>query len=152
LVEHLERYVRANVVTDGGHHSALEQAIRGLRHAVDAPEGERESELVTSFADLCLLLLGDRPDHWWRRGSVNHPKYFLLSQHRSVHYSQTPAQVARVIRTRYVSPKMKGSPDVASEVKSLHSAYWRHRRRHSDADFVAQFRRMYPQEYMKLFG
>src|SRR2546425_12881779 len=62
LVEHLERYVRANVVTDRIHHAAFEEAIEGLRRAVDAPEGERESELVTSFAYLCLLLLGDKPD------------------------------------------------------------------------------------------
>lgn len=149
LIEHLERYVRANVVTDRIHHAALEEAIEGLRRAVDAPEGERESELVTSFAYLCLLLLGDKPDHWERRGSVNRPEYYLLSQHRSVHYSQTPAQIARMIWTQCVYPKWMANRESA-ELKKLDSTYWSHRRRHRDAEFVAWFRRLYPQEYLKL--
>src|SRR5438105_2691331 len=69
LVDHLARYIRQNVVTDRTHRGDLERAIRSLDRAVDAgasrrrarhptlPEADRESEIVTSFAALCLVLL-----------------------------------------------------------------------------------------------
>jgi hypothetical protein len=150
-VNHLDRYIRTNVVADRPHHRALEQAIRVLHRAVDAVDADRESEILTSFAALCLLLLGGVPDHWDRRGSVNHPKYYVLSEYRSLHYSQTPSQVARVIWKQHIYPQVRKRDRAPAKMKALESIYWRHRARHRDADFVAMFRTQYPREYCELF-
>jgi hypothetical protein len=149
LVTQLERYIAANIVTDRSHHSDLEHAIQALHGAVDNGGSDRESELVTRFARLCLLLIGGVPNHWDRR-IVNRPEHYLLSEHRSVHFSQTPAQIACVIRTKYLEQRNTVLPK--ADASRLGQEYWRHRRQRTDARFVAMFRQEYPQEYLKLFG
>ena len=149
LVTQLERYVTENIVTDRSHHIALAHAIQALHGAVDNSGSDRESELVTRFARLCLLLIGDVPNHWDRR-VVNRPEYYLLSEHRSVHFLQTPAQIALVIWEQYLKQRDTVLPE--ADASRLGHAYWRHRKQRSDARFVAIFKQEYPQEYLKLFG
>jgi hypothetical protein len=149
LVTQIDRYIAANIVTDRSHHTALAQAIQALHGAVDNGGSDRESELVTRFARLCLLLIGDVPNHWDRR-AVNLQEYYLLSERRSVHFSQTPAQIARVIWEQYLAKRDTVLPE--ADASRLEQTYRRHRAQRSDARFVAMFRQEYPQEYLKLFG
>jgi len=105
LTDSLEHYINANIVPDKPHRKDLAAALKHLRQAIEISEPQREAELVTSFAALCLLLLGDRPDHR-HRSVVNRPKHYLLADYRSVHYSQTPAQVASTIFALYIAPEL----------------------------------------------
>jgi hypothetical protein len=149
LIDSLERYICTNVITDKSHRDDLAAALKYLRQAIEISEPQREAELVTSFAALCLLLLGDRPDHR-HRSIVNRPKHYLLAEHRSVHYSQTPAQIARLIWSRCIRPELSRSR-VPQEFRAMERSYWRHVRLRLDAEFVAWFRAEHPDKFLRLF-
>ena len=68
-----------------------------------------------------------------------------------MHYAQSPAQLARLIWTLHIRPGLNRER-VAPEFRALDLAYWRHRRLHRDAEFVAKFRAEHPQEYLELFA
>src|SRR6266487_4374854 len=64
LTNHLGKYIEANVITDRDHQQRLQDMLSQLKQAVREPTGNREPLLVASLVQLCLLLLGDIPNHW----------------------------------------------------------------------------------------
>ncbi len=152
LIRELERYIRANVVPDHAHAEQIEIALNVLRDAVDA--AGREASLVAALARLCLLLIGDLPKHW-RRAAVNRPEYFMLDRHRTVHYSQSPAQKADLIYDSYIRPRLDRANRLHRNdriARQLETAYWNARHPGRHAAFVERFKRRYPGIYRRLFG
>lgn len=149
LIEHLEKYVSANVVTDRFHREAIERSTNKMKEAVDS--NSREPLLVAGLFELCLLLLGGVPNHW-NRERINRPEYFLLNEFRSLHYSHSHEQKARMVLTHYIRPLLRQSSQ-DPKVNQLRGRYRRFcERKGPYADFVESFRKEYPNEYLNLFG
>ena len=148
VVDHVQKYVRANVVpTDSVHETQLDLALCDL--AITARQGQ-EPFMTAAFARLCLVLLGSMPNHWHRK-RINRPEHFRLDRHRSVHHSQTPEQKARLIADTCAHPDERKFTDAS--VEATRDQYDRvSLRRGAHAEFVAWFRDHYPAKYVEIFG
>lgn len=160
LIDHLDQYISANVVTDLPHQKAIDAALEKGKRAVTSSNA-REPMLVASLAELCFLLLGDRPNHWNRR-RVNRPEHFMLDTFRTVNYSRSPKQRANWIIKQYFERRLTEERQLAAvkpgykgEAEKIHRLldkyYDRYDRPKKHAEFVRWFRGAYPKEYRQLF-
>ena len=93
-----------------------------------------------------LDLLGGAPNHWEQK-VVNKSKHSALNQHRSLHYSQSMEQRARLIASACDRLPLPHGLS-AHAAKSAKKRYWRSiyaRRQH--AEFVTWFRSEFPEAY-----
>jgi len=153
LFDHLQRYVDTNLVTDATHRDHVQHTLRSLKDAVRKQQA-REALLVTGLVRLCLLLLGDFPNHWQKK-VVNRPEYFALDRFRTVHYSQSPEQRAKLIWRTAIYPRIekarRSGPD-DPDAERWNSLYDRLDRRGRHAVFITSFRRESATEFARLFG
>lgn len=116
LVRHLRHYVLLNAQTSKDHLSQMLLCVEKMEKSFENPR-TREPELVSAVVDLCVLLLGMRPDHWNLR-AVNHSKHFRLDRYRSLTYGQTPEQRAALLYDRATKWAPSLSDDEKREVAS----------------------------------
>jgi hypothetical protein len=145
LVKYLERYIDANLDTDKLHRSWIDNQIAQLKKALTSKVGlEREPRLVGALLEICLLLLGDTPNHYWKK-VMNRPEYFRLQGVRSAHYHQSPIQkVVLVLRQAdhgaLEGVKREEAWQLRAKVRQLKSR-----------EFLNWFQTEYPKDYQKLF-
>lgn len=125
LLDHLERYVDANVITDNHHRRDIDLAFWSLRQALNE-KVSRESSLVANLVWLILVLLGDRPRHG-DRTRVNHPSHFSLRRFRTVWYSQSPKQKAELIYFEFACWRQDQDvpPELLAFLRTSHEKYQR---------------------------
>lgn len=119
LTRHLRRYVQSNAQTSNDHLREMLACLDKMGESFKNPR-TREPELFSAAVELCVLLLGARPNHWDRR-SVNHSKHFRLDRYRTLTYSQTPEQKAALLydrATKYWAPSLSDEEkrEIASKV------------------------------------
>ncbi|SRR5712692_9836340 len=151
LSSHLRKYVEANLVTDREHRQLIECALEDIEKSVGKPEQERESRMVSALMSLVLLLLGDTPQHYWRRRIVSRPSHFKLDRHRSLGYCRSAKQRSLLIYSTLVKPALAGNGD-QREPQRWEALFWRCYRRNQLGEFIEQFRKERRQEYFELFG
>jgi hypothetical protein len=152
-MKHLRRYVEVNLpFTDSRHREDVTGLLMALEEqARMKPSLLREQALVSSLIELCLCLLGDRPDQWDRR-RVAHPQHFALNRHRTLSYAQSVDQRARLIADACL--KAQGSIGMTeSEAKAARERYWRliYPKQLPD-EFIDWFRTAHPEPYIRLFA
>ena len=149
LLDHLERYLKANVTTSDRKHIERIQAVFGdIRQSVRLSTPEPSS--FVHMVRLCLLLLGGEPGHWGRR-AINHSTHYRLDALRSVTYSQTPKQKANAIWTYCINrgmPYKTGTEDH----RRLVDKYFECLRFAQYKEFVDWFRDSHPNLYLNVFG
>lgn len=149
LTVHLEKYINKNVITDKVHGRNIQLAIDDMKGGVNSIA--REPLLVAALCRLCLLLLGEMPDHWEKK-TINRPEHFMLDQFRSLQYCQSAEQKAKLIIATYVEPQLSREPR-NEDADRLWNEYTRvYNRKGKHAEFVDYFRKTYPNEYLSLFG
>ena len=151
LSSHLRKYVEANLVTDREHRQLIECALEDIEKSVGKPEQERESRMVSALMSLVLLLLGDTPQHYWRRRIVSRPSHFKLDRHRSLGYCRSAKQRSLLIYSTLVKPALARNGD-QREPQRWEALFWRCYRRNQLGEFIEQFRKERRQEYFELFG
>jgi hypothetical protein len=144
LMDNLERYVTANVLTDKQHWRQITENLASLKSSLRLPADTREPYLVSGLVGLCLLLLGGLPDHWAKK-RVGARHHFPLDQCRSLHYTQSASQRHHMIRTEL---QKKGALPIVSEVNTQSSAARRSGQYHQ---FLEWFKTTHPREYSDLF-
>ena len=103
---------------------------------------------IEGIIRLCLLLLGDYPDHRRRKRGKKTKDHYKLTQHRKLYYAQDIDQKVRVFRTASRIGFLGNSHDFNSiigqfrEEKGVAASY---------KDFIKWYRMRFPQEYSKLF-
>jgi hypothetical protein len=149
-VRHFRKYIAANLNTDRCHQEEIQRAVNKIAAAID--ESDREPKVVIALCELCLLLLGDFPNHWDKAVVDDRPAHFKLNRHRTLSYSQTAIQRAHVIRDKVISPALlsKSARDRADAERLLNKLKISADKRYC-ADFVEAFCRTHPRKYVDLF-
>lgn len=86
----LYRYMRQNVDTDPPHRELLESAFLCASHDLDTEDAY--IGYIQALTRLCLVLMGDYPDHRKRRGKGKGKGYYGLQMCRSLEYTRSPNQ------------------------------------------------------------
>lgn len=150
IAHHLARYMNENLrFTDHAHARDVELELEHFRRAIDSAT-EREPGLVLSLVSLCLVVAGDRPNHWDHR-HVGHAVHFSLRSVRDVAYSQDWNQRALLIFRECQRPRwILGLDD--TDARRAIERYGRGLNSQATARaFVEWFRGEYGEAYGNLF-
>jgi hypothetical protein len=145
LVKHLERYIDVNLDTDKLHRRRIEFQIAQLQEALNKKVHlEREPRLIGAFLTICLLLLGDTPNHYNKK-TVNRPEYFRLKGFRTVLYHQTPFQKVALVLKEAENGAIEGvKPDEARHFR-------RQAQKLGSRKFLNWLQTEHPKAYQNLF-
>jgi hypothetical protein len=103
--------------------------------------------MIESLIVLVFHLLGRRPDHWNKRFPYR-DEHWRLDSHRTVCYTQTDDQKARLIIDSINMEKL--GCETIDGYKNLHEVlYLKFRSR--AADFIDWFKKTYPEMYCEMF-
>ena len=147
LISHLEKYIEQNVYTDRIHMNRIQMQIGNLRASLAANvRSAREPLLFTTFCKLCLLLMGDLPNHW-RKKVVNRSKYFRLNQRRSLIYIQSRQQKVNLIVRECTDGQFAGrfSDDKKEQMR-------RNTSKMDNDEFLEWFQNSHMALHLELFG
>ncbi len=97
--------------------------------------------------ELCLVLLGEMPNHWDRR-VVNKAHHRRLDRQRTLTYAQSPEQRAHLIFDACRSGFLPGMDRHAAP--EVWDRYWAGVRQKDPAGFVRWFRATYPEKFASL--
>jgi hypothetical protein len=147
LILHLEKYVEQNIYTDRIHLQRIKLQIDALRASLSVKVGPaRDPLLFAAFCKLCLLLMGDLPDHW-RKKVVNRPEYFRLNPRRSLLYVQSRQQKVNLILRECTRGQFSGKfTDDKSE--QIQRNAWNM----DNGEFLEWFQKSYLDIHLMLFG
>jgi hypothetical protein len=147
LLDEIYRYIEENVTTDELHYVML---CSGL---VSASKSIENDEIfwpgyVEGITRLCLLLIGDYPDHRRRKGGKKSHDHYKLNHHRKLCYAQDNDQKVRVIRAATRIGFLGHNHDFNSIMTEFRSEKGFNA---SFSDFIRWYRVRYHKEYSKLF-
>lgn len=145
LMEHLEKYIAANVETDRAHLRMIKQRLDSMEKALTPrARHSREPLLLRALSELILLLLGDMPDHWDKK-TVNRPEYYRLDHRRRLQYYQSRQQKINLILfacRNYQETRLNDDENKQIRIQA---------RKLKGADFLDWFRVNHRETYGKIF-
>jgi hypothetical protein len=147
LLDEIYRYIEDNINTDELHYIML---CSGLASASDSIRNDDFfwPGYIEGITRLCLLLLGDYPDHRRRKKGKKTKDYYKLNQHRKLYYAQDADQKVRVF---WAASRM-GFRGTSHEFNSVMGQFREEKGfKASYKDFMRWYRLRFPEEYSKLF-
>lgn len=147
VLDHLYRYLKSNVQTDEVHFTMLCTGLAAARESLDEAD-DFWPGYAEGITRLALLLMGDLPDHQNSRPGSRKKGHFSLSCFRTLHYSQDPLQKLStlVAAHRIGLAGFEGNPyhalDEFRAERGFKAGY---------DDFIAWYKRKYPQNYALVF-
>jgi hypothetical protein len=147
LLDEIYHYIEENVTTDELHYmmlcSGLASAFKSLKDDDFFWPG-----YIEGITRLCLLLLGDYPDHRRRKGGKKTQDHYKLNLHRKLCYAQ---DADRRVRVFHAATKM-GFLGPSHEFNVIMSEFREEKGfKASYRDFMRWYRIRYPEKYSKLF-
>jgi hypothetical protein len=147
LLDEIYHYIEDNVTTDELHSimlcSGLSSAFNSLKEDDFFWPG-----YIEGITRLCLLLLGDYPDHRRRKGGKKKQDHYMVNRHRKLCYAQDADQKVRVFWAATQLGFLGPSHDFNSIMGEFRSEKGF---KASYSDFIRWYRTRYPEEYSKLF-
>lgn len=147
VLDHLYSYVKANVQTDDVHHLMLCSSLSAARQSLDVHDNFWPG-YAEGLTRLVLLLIRDYPDHRDALPEARKRDHFDLRKLRALHYSQDANQKlwSLFAAHRLRVPGFTGDPFVALEEFRMKYGF-----KASYDDFLAWYRKAYPQNYALVF-
>jgi hypothetical protein len=145
VLQELDRYVAANIVTDQLHMLMLHSGLYA------AHESLNEEDFWPGYAEgitrVALVLMGDYPDHRRRKKGRKQGDHYSLSRERSVRYVQTWSQkLSTLVAAKPMGLNLRTPP---------YDALREFRRQYGDKpgydEFFKWYRLKHPQDYAVVF-
>ena len=147
LLDEIHSYIEENVITDELHYVMLCSGLASASNSIKNDEFFWPG-YIEGITRLCLLLLGDYPDHRKRKGGKKKQDHYKLNRHRKLCYAQDADQKVRVLWASTRSGFLEPPHDFNSIMGEFRSEKGY---KASYSDFIRWYRTKYPQEYSKLF-
>lgn len=140
------KYAEENINTDEVHWLMICSGF------ADASESLKAEEFWPGYVEgitrVCLLLMGDYPDHRKYKGGKRKANHYDLGSYRKLVYAQGVTEKEKVVR---IAAKL-GVPGVALNIREVVSEFRSERGWGADsAEFVSWFKKRYPKEYASIF-
>jgi hypothetical protein len=146
-LDEIYNYIKENVTTDELHYMMLYSGLSSAFNALQKDDFFWPG-YIEGITRLCLLLLGEYPDHRKRKGGKKNKDHYKLNVHRKLCYAQDADQKVRVLRASSRIGFLGPSHDFNSIIGEFRSEKGF---KASYTDFITWYRRQYPEEYSKLF-
>jgi hypothetical protein len=147
LLDEIYHYINENVTTDELHYIML---CSGLASASDSIKNDDFfwPGYIEGITRVCLILLGDYPDHRRRKGGKKTKDHYKLNRHRELYYVQDADRKIRVVSAASRMGFLGNSHEFNTvmgrfrDEKGFKASY---------RDFIRWYRKRYPEKYSKLF-